>query len=331
MELIKEINDSHAAISSFGSITDEYFGLNIPPIAARFIDDQMTITFIGNQVITSGLEIGDVITEVDHKKVSDLIREKAKYTISSNKSALLRDISFTILRTNEDLMTLTLKKNNRKATTISIKTVPYETFTEEKNISIYKEFGQNIGYIYPAVITKDEMKTIMKKFENKKGIIIDLRCYPKEFSTSVISEYFFPDSREFAQFKATSLKYPGRFEVKGTPKVGKSNTNYYKGKVAILVDETTQSASEFLTMALHTAPQSAVVGSQTAGADGDLCKIPLPGGITTAISGLGIYYPDGKATQRTGVGIDIQAKPTLQSIRNGEDPLIQKAIEFINQ
>ncbi|WP_175627190.1 hypothetical protein [Chryseobacterium sp. JV274] len=51
----------------------------------------------------------------------------------------------------------------------------------------------------------------------------------------------------------------------------------------------------------------------------------------TAISGLGIYYPNEKGTQRTGISIDIQVKPTLQSIRKGDDPLIQKAITFINR
>ncbi|WP_426480797.1 S41 family peptidase [Chryseobacterium sp. R2ACT005] len=171
----------------------------------------------------------------------------------------------------------------------------------------------------------------MKKFMNKKGIIIDLRCYPKEFSTSIISDYFFPTSKEFAKFTATSLQHLGKFEMSGKAKIGKANSNYYKGKIAILVDEITQSASEFLTMALRTAPKSAVIGSQTAGTDGDLCEIPLPGGIMTAISGLGIYYPNGKGTQRTGISIDIQVKPTLQSIRKGDDALIQKAITFINR
>lgn len=111
----------------------------------------------------------------------------------------------------------------------------------------------------------------------------------------------------------------GKFEVSGNAKIGKTNSNYYKGKVAILVDETTQSASEFIVMALRTAPKSAVIGSQTAGADGDVSKILLPGGVSTSISGLGVYYPNGKGTQRTGISIDIQVKQTLQSIRNGED------------
>ena len=51
----------------------------------------------------------------------------------------------------------------------------------------------------------------------------------------------------------------------------------------------------------------------------------------TASDGLGVYYPKGKGTQRTGVAIDFQTKPKVQSTTNGEDLQLQKAIEFINK
>ncbi|WP_300685798.1 S41 family peptidase [Chryseobacterium sp.] len=331
LQLIKEINDSHAFNSDFRSTLEEFYGTNTAPLGARFIDDQLVVTYIDNPKKTSALMVGDIITEVDHKKVGDLLTEKSKYEAASNRPALLRNMSAKIVRTNDNKITLTIKKTNGKVETTTVETVPYETFTVRKNIPAHKEIDHNIGYIYPEVIRKDEIHTVMKKFMNKKGIIIDLRCYPKEFSTFIISDYFFPDSKEFAQFKATSLQHPGKFQISENSKIGKRNSNYYKGKLAILVDETTQSASEFIVMALRTAPKSAVIGSQTAGADGDLSYIQLPGGMGTYISGLGVYYPNGKGTQRTGIAIDLQAKQTLQSIRNGEDPLIQKAIEFINR
>ncbi|PWN60477.1 S41 family peptidase [Chryseobacterium viscerum] len=331
LELTKEINDTHAGIYDFGSIIDEFYGINEAPLKTRFIGDQLVITDISKQNTASGFAVGDIITEINHKKVNDLLAEKAKYIPASNKAALLRDISSIILKTNENDIVITLQHNNGKLSDISLQTIPGQDLILEKSIPTHKELDHNIGYIYPAVITKEEIHTVMKKFMNKKGIIIDLRCYPKEFSTSILSDYFFPTSKEFAQFKTTSLQHPGKFEVSGNAKIGKTNRNYYKGKVAILVDETTQSASEFIVMALRTVPQSVVIGSQTAGADGDVSKILLPGGVSTSISGLGVYYPNGKGTQRTGISIDIQVKQNLQSIRNGEDPLIEKAIEFINQ
>jgi len=43
----------------------------------------------------------------------------------------------------------------------------------------------------------------------------------------------------------------------------------------ILVDERTQSQAEYTTMALRTAPGAIVMGSQTAGADGNVSLIPF--------------------------------------------------------
>ena len=113
--------------------------------------------------------------------------------------------------------------------------------------------------------------------------------------------------------------------------VGKSNKEYFKGKVIILVNEITQSQAEYTTMALRVAPNATVLGSTTAGADGNVSQFTLPGGINTMISGIGVYYPDGKETQRIGMIPDIVIKPTIKGIKQDSDELIEKAIELINK
>jgi C-terminal processing protease CtpA/Prc len=84
-------------------------------------------------------------------------------------------------------------------------------------------------------------------------------------------------------------------------------------------------------MAYRTAPNATVIGSTTAGADGNVSSIRLPGGISTMISGIGVYYPDGRETQRIGIVPDIEVKPTIEGIKNGKDEVLEKAIEFIRK
>ena len=84
-------------------------------------------------------------------------------------------------------------------------------------------------------------------------------------------------------------------------------------------------------MALRVAPKATVIGSTTAGADGNVSAILLPGNIRTMISGIGVYYPDGRETQRVGILPDIVIKPTIAGIRAGRDEVLEKAIEVINQ
>lgn len=83
-------------------------------------------------------------------------------------------------------------------------------------------------------------------------------------------------------------------------------------------------------MALRVVPNVKIIGSQTAGADGNISKINLPGNITTMISGIGVYYPNGEKTQGIGIVPDIQVLPTILGIQQGKDEVLERAIQYIN-
>jgi C-terminal processing protease CtpA/Prc len=104
---------------------------------------------------------------------------------------------------------------------------------------------------------------------------------------------------------------------------------HYSGKVVILVDEISQSQAEYTTMAFRSAPQALVVGSTTAGADGNVSPITLPGGLNTMISGIGVFYPDKRPTQRVGIVPDVEARPTIAGIRAGRDEVLEEALRQI--
>jgi hypothetical protein len=67
------------------------------------------------------------------------------------------------------------------------------------------------------------------------------------------------------------------------------------------VDETSQSQAEYTTMGFRSARNATVIGSATAGADGNVSPIPLPGGLRSMISGIGVFYPDKRPTKRIGI------------------------------
>ena len=125
--------------------------------------------------------------------------------------------------------------------------------------------------------------------------------------------------------------YPGNYRI--MPKYEKINEPdkepIYKGKIVILADENTQSAGESITMQHRLAPNSLIVGRQTAGANGNIGCLNLPGGIEFRYTQLGAYYPNWEVLQRKGVNIDIPVSPTVNDIKEGRDVWIEKAIEII--
>lgn len=328
--LIGEIQDSHANFWDKTLIT--FYGNRTAPIEVGFIEDQPTIIKTFNQLDSnSKIKIGDVIIKINDVQVKDVIETKIKYIPGSNYSTQLRDLSKILLRTNEDTIEVTFKNElglfKEKITTVDFKEINFWTVNKPSHESI----DEDIGYIYSGALKRGEIDTIMSGFLNKKGLIIDLRGYPSDFIPFSLGKYLMPKPTEFVKFSTTSMEKPGQFKFTPPVKVGVDNPDYYKGRVVILINEETQSQGEFTAMALSVSPNAILIGSQTAGTDGNISAIYLPGNVRTHISGKGVNYPDGTETQRIGIIPDIKIEPTIKGIKNKEDEALLRAIEYIKR
>ena len=336
LSLIARIHDTHANIWGQDEALKNYRGLNYAPFEITFIENKAVVTsyYDKSSAEKSGIKIGDVIETINNKPVDEIIKEKLPFTPASNYSTQLREIAENLLRTNDSFLTIGYKEGDVKFTK------QIECLSSSNHINIPNKFQRNdtcfkliapdISYIYPGSIKNEYLLNIMPEVVKTKGLIIDLRCYPSEFIVFSLGKYLLPEKTSFVKFSTGSIISPGLFTMTNELVVGEINKDFYKGKVVIIVNEQTQSQAEYTTMAFRTAPRAIVIGSTTAGADGNVSQFSLPGGISTMISGIGVYYPDGRETQRIGIVPNIVVNPTIKGIRNGKDELLEKAIEIIN-
>ncbi|SFK82293.1 S41 family peptidase [Proteiniphilum acetatigenes] len=122
---------------------------------------------------------------------------------------------------------------------------------------------------------------------------------------------------------------PGYFLISNEYPLPSDEIGSYPYKVVVIVNEYTQSSAEDHTFFYCLAPQVTIIGSKTAAANGAIFSFPLPGGIITSMTGIGVYYPDGTCMQRTGVRIDEEIKPTIDGIKKGKDEPLERAIEIV--
>ncbi len=160
-------------------------------------------------------------------------------------------------------------------------------------------------------------------------MIIDMRTYPSDFMPFVFGNWIVPSPKPFVKFTVGDANTPGLFRFGPTLSTGTQKGEQYSRPIVIIVNAVTQSQAEYTTMAFQVSPNVTVIGSTTAAADGNVSDIMLPGNIRTSISGIGVYYPDGTETQRKGVRIDREIRPTIQGIREGRDELLEEAIKII--
>lgn len=331
LKLIGKIDDTHANIWGNDTILSNYKGIRTLPVKLSFIQNKPVITDVYTQIDPALLlKPGDVIEKINDEDVMDIINKKIPYYPASNYSAKLRNFAKDMLRTNDKFLSITY---NRAGETNSSRISSVDmTLLTDPGLDNKKSFKRisDIAYLYPGKLKAGELSEILKRLDSCKGLVIDMRCYPSEFIVFSLGQYLMPSATEFVKFTGTDLQSPGTFHYTDPLNVGCENINYYKGKVIIIVNETTVSQAEYTTMAFRKAPGAVVIGSTTAGADGNVSSFHLPGGILTMISGIGVYYPDGTETQGIGIVPDIEIKPTIKGIEEVRDELLEKAIEIIN-
>lgn len=338
LELISRIHDTHANIWGGNDIVNRYHGVNYAAAELNFIENRAVVTGFfderaGNE---TGLKIGDIILKVNRKPVDSIVMEKLKLFPASNYTTQLRDIAPTLLRTNDTIVEVEIISNGKRDNR-TLKTYSPQLINIRKKYQLsdtcFKLIEEDIAYINNGSLKIKYLPEIWKGMKNTKGLVIDLRNYPSDFPIYELSRYLLPKSTPFVKATTGSVIIPGLFTFNDSLKMnaGEENKDYYRGKVCIIVNEITVSSSEFHAMAYRMAPGAIVIGSTTAGADGNVAVFSLPGGISTGMSGIGIYYPDGTETQRIGIVPDVEIRPTIDGIKNGKDELLRKTIEIIHR
>ncbi len=337
-EMIGRINDTHANLWMQDDELLGYFGRLYAPFQVKFIDNQMVVTEYYNKTLgeQSGLQIGDIITAVNGVPVEEIVKKKKPLYPASNEPTRLRNMAKDILAGNDRQVRVSVERGD---SVFQTDVTRYSAQIDKLDLGIDRAYHQpdscyrlldpELGYIYLGNIKESLLPVIFEKFKDTKGIVIDIRNYPSEFMVFSLGKYLVPAATEFVRFSNGSIGFPGLFRQTPTLETGEDNPNYYKGKIVILTNEMSQSQAEYTAMAFRAAPNATIIGSTTAGADGNVSQFFLPGGLNTMISGIGVFYPDGKPTQRVGIIPDIELRPTIKGVREGRDELLEKAVEVI--
>ncbi len=339
IKLIGEVKDTHANLWGGNNAVKEERGTYYPPVHLRFIENKLIVTDYYNPEMQSqvGLNIGDVITKISGVSVEELVKEKLPVYPASNYTTQLRDISGDLLRSNSKTLELSYVREQEE---VSINIPLFETkemnyygwYREEPDGKSFKIMDGNIGYINLKNIKEDDIEVIKKKLKDTKGIIVDIRNYPSTFVVFSLGNFLNSNRTDFVKFTKGNPDYPGEFTFTEPLKVGIDKSWSYNGKkIVVLVNELSQSQAEYTAMAFRAGDKTTIVGSTTAGADGNVSAFILPGGMRTMISGIGVYYPDGTETQGIGIVPDVEVLPTIQGIKDGRDEPLEKAIEIINK
>lgn len=327
LALIARIRDTHAGLSGAYDVLPPR-GACFWPVDVRFVEGRAMVVALRDSV--PGLEVGDVVTRIDGAAVDSLVAAWSPYYAASNEAALLHNVARMLPRGPCGTSTMTIERAGQ------MQDVAVPRFRSAGRLNAphdrpgepFQLLSPDVAYLKLSGVKVADIPKYIARAAGTRGMIIDIRNYPAEFVVFALGGRLVDRRTEFARATRGDAANPGTFTF-SDPIALLPVEPRYEGQVAILVDESSMSQSEYTAMALRAGPRAVVVGSTTAGADGNVSMIPLPGGLVTAISGVGVFYADGTPTQRVGIVPDIEVRPTIEGIRAGRDEVLEAALRYI--
>ncbi|MCL1882318.1 MAG: S41 family peptidase [Defluviitaleaceae bacterium] len=347
MSLASALNDAHIHFlvggdnPQFTSLDtfDHKFGRYAAPVRITEAEGQLVVHVMEHE----GLIPGDVVLSVNGVDINKLVADKLRYVFFPNDEKALFYIAHyhTLLRqhSSDTPMKLGILRDGFEME-IEIETIAASLarqfrFMPRPNTA-YVRLENNIGLINPSMIREDSIRHIMQYFYDTCGLIIDLRQRPSFSFHHSLAEYLVEETTHFTTWIMPSQFAPGVFtnftkDYSGGFRGVCEYAYFYQNNVVILMSERSESLTEFTVMSLRNGENVTVMGSNTIGANGDVRRLPLPGGIGMTFSSLGALTPEGGQTQRIGLSPDIYVIRTIEGIREGRDELMEAAINYLTR
>jgi len=330
IKLTARVHDSHANLWSDINLRPPT-GTDEVPVFVRSVEDRFVVFGYSHETQgpATGLEVGDAIHRVDGIAVETLVDSLSAYYGVSNEATLLRDIGRSLTRGFGPAMLGGVGPDG--AFEFSATRMPRTQldlspgYRHDLPGSTFQMLDEDVAYLKLSSVVAASAASYIQQAQGAEVLVIDIRNYPSEFVVFALGQHLVSAPTDFARFTVADPTNPGAFTwtnpVSLTPRAP-----HFDGDVVILVDEVSQSQAEYTTMAFRVAPDAIVVGSTTAGADGNVSNIPLPGDLRSMISGIGVFYPDRTPTQRIGIIPDLVVRPTIAGIREGRDEVLEAGV-----
>lgn len=102
----------------------------------------------------------------------------------------------------------------------------------------------------------------------------------------------------------------------------------YRGRIAILVDMFSASASEDFVVPFKNNGRAVVIGETTGGSSGEPYSFFFPTGMNFGIGTKRLRFPDGSLFEGVGIKPNIEVPPTIADMRAGRDAALERAIAW---
>jgi C-terminal processing protease CtpA/Prc len=334
-EMASRVNDGHVSLTGNPTLGALY-GAAPAPVALRWIEGAWVVTDVGDPAKGSGVAVGDVVLTLDGQPVAAREATLRRYLAASTDAGMRRKLADRLLAgADGSPLVLTVRGGGEDhgdaPREVRLKRGAWTPHPAGETVRI---LPGNLGYADLGRLTVPEVQGMFERLKDTRALILDMRGDPNGTAWSITPYLNARGATRGPLFRRRLVSGADRDELQTgvdfTQPLPAARVPFlYKGPAVMLIDERTVSQAEHSGLFFEAANGTRFIGSQTAGANGDVTYFAVPGIASVRFSGHDVRHADGRQLQRIGLVPDVPAAPTIQGIREGKDEVLERAMRYL--
>lgn len=303
------------------------------PVIFRWIDGKVVIVNSATN-IPNGPKPGDVVLKIDGTPAEDVVAHIERY-ISGATPQWKRYRAMERLRAGakDSTTTFEISTGSEKPRTVIIKHDDNSQSLSESRPPMIDEIRPSIFYVDLDRVADSDFNTALPKLAAAKGVIFDLRGYPRV--SPVVIQHLIDKPVQSARWNVPIITEPDRTGTIEYATDGRWDLQpegpRLTGKIAFITDGRAISYAESYMGIIEAYKLAAIVGETTAGTNGNINPFTLPGGYTVVWTGMKVLKHDGSRHHGVGIKPTIPVLQTIAGIASGKDEQLEAAIKVVSQ
>jgi len=324
--MLAALNDGHAWVTTSFEEPRNY-GV---PLRFGRAAGQVVVAHVPFPKETPQVRRGDVVEAIDGVPAEQVLAERARF-VSGSPQGKEYQAFWSLASTPKNLpAALRLRRGD------SLRTV---TLPRKQNSGMLSPPAQANGWLAPGVyyynlatfkgkLSPTEYQTLSQA----KAVVFDIRNYPAEGLFSLVPLLLTKPS-DLGFFYELNMLRPDQEDMRLGPNMGHyaPGPQHLPGRMYFLTDAMTQSYPETFLAMIRGLHLGTLVGRPTSGANGGRTQLALQGGLSIGYSGQIAKNADGSRHHAIGILPDVLVEPTLESVRNGQDLILETALRLAKE
>jgi hypothetical protein len=322
-QVVADLRDGHGTVIDTAA-TGERASL---PVRFMVLEGQLVIIASG---VPAEIPVGAVVTSIDGGPAMPRVEQTARLASGTRQWTEERAARELATCPKGARVALTVE-NGGASRTVRLQCDAAQPPAENRPAAV-SELAAGVWYVD---LTRAEMPRIrpeLDKLAQARAVVFDVRGYPTEAGLRILP-HLLDDPEQDRWMHVAKIVGPNGQSV-GWNSIGwnlKPATPRFSGRIVFLTDGRAISYAESVMGYVADRKLGTIIGSTTAGANGNVTTFAVPGGFRIAFTGMRVTGHDGQTPHHlTGITPHITARKTIAGLREGRDEVLARALEWID-